>query len=84
MVQWLKSQQIVIVGGIGISTTNFGTGYDFASVAVSGGSPDSAAIIRPIISTANGGFGKDPVKDLRSNALMFNAKPSGAEGKTSL
>ena len=66
-------------GGIGISTTNFGTGYDFASVAVSGGSPDSAAIIRPIISTANGGFGKDPVKDLRSNALMFNAKPSGAE-----
>ena len=58
---------------------NFGSGYNFASVTVSGGSPDSAAIIRPIISTANGGFGKDPVKDLRSNALMFNAKPSGAE-----
>ena len=66
-------------GGIGISTTNLGSGYDFASVAVSGGSPDSAAIIRPIISTANGGFGKDPIKDLRSNAIMFNAKPSGAE-----
>ena len=63
---------------------NFGSGYNFASVAVSGGSPDSAAIIRPILSTSrrtldSGGLGDDPVSDLRSNALMFNAKPSGAE-----
>ena len=63
---------------------NFGSGYNFASVTVSGGSPDSAAIIRPILSTSrrtldSGGLGDDPVSDLRSNALMFNAKPSGAE-----
>ena len=40
------------------------------------------AIIRPILSTSrrnSGGLGDDPVSDLRSNALMFNAKPSGAE-----
>lgn len=64
--------------------SNMGSGYNFASVSVSGGSPDSAAIIRPILSTSrrtidSGGLGDDPVSDLRSNALMFNAKPSGAE-----
>ncbi len=64
--------------------SNMGSGYNFASVTVSGGSPDSAAIIRPILSTSrrtldSGGLGDDPVADLRSNALMFNAKPSGAE-----
>ena len=64
--------------------SNMGSGYNFASVTVSGGSPDSAAIIRPILSTSrrtldSGGLGDDPVSDLRSNALMFNAKPSGAE-----
>ena len=63
---------------------NFGSGYNFAAVTVSGGSPDSAAIIRPILSTSrrtldSGGLGDDPVSDLRSNAIMFNAKPSGAE-----
>ena len=64
--------------------SNMGSGYNFASVTVSGGSPDSAAIIRPILSTSrrtldSGGLGDDPVSDLRSNAIMFNAKPSGAE-----
>ena len=64
--------------------SNMGSGYNFAAVTVSGGSPDSAAIIRPILSTSrrtldSGGLGDDPVSDLRSNAIMFNAKPSGAE-----
>ena len=31
--------------------SNMGSGYNFASVTVSGGSPDSAAIIRPILNT---------------------------------
>ena len=38
------------------------------------------AIIRPILSKTGGGFGANAIEDLKSNALMFNSKPDGAEG----
>lgn len=58
----------------------FGYGYDYASVSVSGGgTPTKPAKIRPILATPLG-LGADPRDDLRSSAVMFNAKPDGEEG----
>jgi len=57
-----------------------GSGYDFASIAQSGGG-SSNATLRPIIGPREG-FGKDPRNDLKSSSIMFNAKPSGTEGGT--
>ena len=55
----------------------FGTGYDFASVQLTGGG-GLGATAEPIISFKNG-FGADPRDDLKSTALMFNVKPAGDE-----
>ena len=56
-----------------------GSGYDFATVELTGGgSPTKPAKIRPILSTPNG-LGADPRDDLRSTAIMLNSKPSGTE-----
>ena len=56
-----------------------GSGYDFATVSVTGGgSPTKPAKIRPIFATPNG-LGADPRDDLRSTAIMLNSKPSGTE-----
>jgi len=55
----------------------FGTGYDFASVTITGGGGTNATA-EPIISFKNG-FGADPRDDLKCTALMFNVKPSGDE-----
>jgi len=56
-----------------------GSGYDFANVVPSGGgSPTKPASIRTILSTPVG-LGGDPRDDLRSTAIMFNAKPDGTE-----
>ena len=58
---------------------NFGSGYTYAAVSVSGGSPTTPAVVRPILARP-GGLGKNAVEDLKSNAFMFNSKPIGAEG----
>jgi len=56
-----------------------GLGYTNATVGISGGTPTTEAVIRPIFGPKNG-LGKDPRDDLRSSGIMFNVKPSGAEG----
>ena len=55
----------------------FGTGYDFASVTLTGGG-GTGAKAEPILSFKNG-FGADPRDDLKCTSLMFNVKPSGDE-----
>ena len=59
-------------------TLVLGSGYNYAEAVLSGGSPTTAATARVRLSP-KGGFGKDPRNDLRSRAIMFNTKPSGAE-----
>ena len=55
-----------------------GSAYTFAHIEFSGGA-GSGAKGRPIISPA-AGFGADPRDDLKATAMMFTAKPAGAEG----
>jgi len=57
-------------------SAGLGSGYDYASATVSGN-----ASLRPILSTAEG-IGVSSIKDLKSSSVMFNIKPSGAEGDT--
>jgi len=57
----------------------FGAGYDYASVAFSGGG-GSGAHGRAVISSK--GIGGDARDDLRSNALMFNTKLQGDENNS--
>lgn len=59
------------------SGLNFGSGYTYASVSLTGGG-GSGAVILPILSSSKG-LGADPREDLRSSALMFNTKPAGTE-----
>ena len=59
------------------STIFNGSGYNYADVVFSGGSGTGASARANIASI--GGFGSDPRIDLKSTALMFNAKPSGTE-----
>jgi len=61
------------------TAANLGTGYTNATVSLSGGSPTTEAVIRPIFAP-KGGFGKDPRVDLRSSSIMFVVKPDGADG----
>lgn len=55
-----------------------GSDYSYAHVTITGGG-GTGATARPIIGPAKG-FGADPRDDLRSTAIMFTAKPDGAEG----
>lgn len=56
-----------------------GQGFNFASVTLSGGgSPTKPAVAR-VVFGPKAGFGADPRDDLRSRAIMFNAKPVGTE-----
>lgn len=57
-----------------------GSGYDFASISLSGGG-GSGAILKPIITNRNG-IGNDPRDDLKSSSIMMNTKPDGTEGGT--
>ena len=57
-----------------------GSGYDFASVKIVGGSPTTAAQVEPIIS--KDGIGKNPTKDLLSSSVMINVKPDGSQSGT--
>ena len=57
----------------------FGSGYGYADLKITSSStPTSTAIIRPVIS--ENGVGKDIRDDLRSTAIMFNAKLQGEAG----
>jgi hypothetical protein len=60
-------------------TLMFGSGYNNATVTVSGGgTPTKPASIRPVFATS-GGLGADPRSDLRANGIMFTVKPDGTE-----
>lgn len=55
-----------------------GSGYTYANIVLTGGTPAIAASARPVLSPRNG-FGADPRVDLKSTAIMFNTKTSGEE-----
>ena len=55
-----------------------GAGYSHAHIEITGGN-GSGAVVRPIIGPTKG-FGADPRDDLKATAIMFTAKPDGAEG----
>ena len=57
-----------------------GFGYNFANAIVAGGG-GTGARLRVILGPKNG-FGADPKKDLRADAIMFNTKPDGIENNT--
>jgi len=59
------------------STLKMGTGYEYASIALSGGGGSGAT--GKVIFGPKAGFGADPIDDLRARAIMFNAKPVGTE-----
>jgi len=61
-----------------LKIASFGSGYDYANVEVSGGSPTKPVKVRPILAS-NGGLGHDATVDFKASAIMFNAKPSGTE-----
>lgn len=52
-----------------------GSGYSVANVKFSTGNATARAVIGP-----NLGMGYDPAVDLKSTAVMFNARPTGDEG----
>ncbi len=56
-----------------------GSGYNKAHISFAGGSPTTPAVARAILPPERG-YGYDPRNDLRSTALMFNAKPAGKQG----
>ena len=80
------SARAVISGGevskVEINNTGtsypLGSGYKNASITVTGGG-GSGATVRPIFGT-KAGLGANPIIDLRSTAVMFTVKPTGAEG----
>lgn len=55
-----------------------GSGYTYAKVSFTGGSPTTGATAEAIIAPV-GGFGADPRDDLKASGIMFNAKPAGSE-----
>ena len=61
-----------------LKIANFGSGYDYANVEVSGGSPTKPVKVRPIFANS-GGLGNDATIDFKASAIMFNAKPTGTE-----
>ena len=61
-----------------LKIANFGSGYDYANVEVSGGSPTKPVKVRPILANS-GGLGHDATIDFKASAIMFNAKPTGTE-----
>lgn len=66
-----------VFGGsvVRIAMTNRGSGYTRANVSFSAGDATARAILPPA-----GGFGANPLNDLKADAVMFNARPQGAEG----
>ena len=64
--------------GVEIRTAH-GRGYSYASAVVAAPVSGTRAEVVPIIGPS-GGLGADPRNDLRSTAVMYNAKPTGREG----
>jgi len=60
------------------AVAQLGSGYTNASITVTGGG-GTGATVRPIFGTKSG-LGANPVIDLRSTAVMFTVKPTGAQG----
>ena len=56
-----------------------GTGFNFASIALSGGGSPTKIATGKVIFGPKAGLGADPRDDLRARAIMFNAKPVGTE-----
>lgn len=56
-----------------------GSGYDFASIEFTGGSPSIGASARAIIGPTKG-LGYDVRDTLKANSIMLTSKPAGAEG----
>ena len=56
-----------------------GTGFNFASIVLSGGGSPTKVATGKVIFGPKAGLGADPRDDLRSRAMMFNAKPVGDE-----
>ena len=54
-----------------------GSGYTKATVSFSSGAATARAVLPPA-----GGFGANPVNDLKAKAVMFNSKPEGNETNT--
>lgn len=52
-----------------------GRNYNYANVSFSTGNATARAVLTP-----PGGFGANAIKDLKASAIMFNGRPSGAEG----
>lgn len=78
----------VVVGGSvsyieiddsGSILNGIGSGYDYAAVEISGGSPTTPATARAQLGPRDG-FGRNPLVDLRARAIMINVKPDGTEG----
>jgi hypothetical protein len=61
----------------GSGVVKHGSGYTAATISFSSGTATARAALAPV-----GGFGSNPIRDLRSKAIMFNTKPSGNESNT--
>jgi len=61
------------------NVARMGSGYTYANVTVSSGTAKLRAVIP---SNYTEGLGADPRKDLITNGIMFNIKPSGSENGT--
>lgn len=62
----------------GSGNIEHGSGYTYAKISLTGGTPTTDATAEAVIATP-GGFGADPRIDLKSTGIMFNAKPDGTE-----
>ena len=62
-------------------SAGFGSGYDYASVLFSGGSPSKPAKARAVIGPKNG-IGSDVRDDLKASSIMLNIKPDGTVTNT--
>lgn len=62
-------------------SAGFGSGYDYASVLFSGGSPSKPAKARAVIGPRDG-IGFDPRDDLKASSIMLNIKPDGTVTNT--
>ena len=76
----VSSNQVVKVE-MNNESAGLGSGYDFASVLFSGGSPSKPAKARAVIGPKNG-LGFDARDDLKANSVMLNIKPDGTVSNT--
>ena len=63
----------------GLQAIRMGQGFNFASIALTGGGSPTKIATGKVIFGPKAGLGADPRDDLRSRAMMFNAKPVGDE-----